>query len=95
MKGSIHFHTGFLEIQELEASHSLKFCMSDCSSWILFLTIPDWLTQKHILQLVLLSSINLFHVGPYWPGVVSLDMRLHSIKTMVPRNPGSNQGLLL
>jgi hypothetical protein len=44
MKGSIHFHIGFSKIQELEVSHSQKFYMSDCSSWILFLTVPDWLT---------------------------------------------------
>jgi hypothetical protein len=37
-KGSIHFLIGFLE----DASHcSLCFWMSDCSCWILFLTISD------------------------------------------------------
>jgi hypothetical protein len=62
-KGSIHFHIGFSKIPELEVSHSLKFFMSDSSSWILFLTIPDWLTlhrnsilfvgtgKDHLLQL--------------------------------------------
>ena len=46
-KGSIHFHIGFLKTQDLEASHcSLCFWMSDCSCWILFLTILDSLMYK-------------------------------------------------
>jgi hypothetical protein len=44
MRGSIYFYIGFLKIPELEVSLSLKFYISDCSSWISFLTLPDWLT---------------------------------------------------
>jgi hypothetical protein len=43
-KGNIHFDKEFSKISELEVSRSLKFSVSDCHSWILFLTILDWLT---------------------------------------------------
>jgi hypothetical protein len=36
MKRSIHFHTEFSKIPELEITLSLKFYMSGCSTWIFF-----------------------------------------------------------